>query len=258
MKTRWVVLGCLLLARPSFAQLAVTDALSNVQRMVEFIIQQGNEVKKYAEMVQNTRQMVDQVKGTYKALEYMAENLKNMPLDSSLLDWVLSTNDQLTGFLGQVQWIGFSLDQAAAQFESLYRNTAALATPEGRAARIAEMRNARLQMAGAAMQLQAIKQTYEGFLARLSRLLGFSAGADGQKALQQIQVQQAALAQQQAQFGITLAAVANRLVTMEQAEQIVLQQMHDIAAQQLANDWYGDQRFLLPANFTGFRILEAR
>lgn len=253
---RWMLLS-LLVATPCAAQLPVTDAASNMQRMIEFIVQQGNEVRKYAEMVTTAKNMVEQVKGTYQMLDYMAQNIKNMPLDTSFVDWLLETNNQVTSLLGQVAWIGFTLDNASQQFETLYRNTAALATPEGRAQRLAAMQEARLQLSGAAMQLQSIRQTFGGFLDRLTALLGFASGADGAKALQQIQVQQAALAQQQQQFGLTLEAVANRLITMQQAEEIVKAQMHNIAAQQLADQWYGTTGYDLPPGWNGFRILGA-
>ena len=100
------------------------------------------------------------------------------------------------------------------------------------------MRAARLEMTGIAMQTQSIKQTFTGIYTRLSILLGISSFASGQKALQQLQMQQQALAQKQQQLGLSMQAVPYRLVAMEQAEKIVKEQMHEEAAAQLAKEWY--------------------
>ena len=117
------------------------------------------------------------------------------------------------------------LDRTSRQFETLYGNTLALTTAEGREARYQQMRAARLEMTALAMQTQSIKQTFGDIYTRLTGLLGISSWAEGTKALQQIQLQQQALLQKQQQLGLTMQAVTDRLIAMEQAEQIVREQL---------------------------------
>ena len=82
------------------------------------------------------------------------------------------------------------------------------------------------------MQTQSIKQTFGDIYTRLTVLLGVSSWTEGTRALQQIQIQQQALLQKQQQLGLTMQAVTDRLIAMEQAEQIVREQLSDEAARQ--------------------------
>ena len=179
-----------------------------------------------------------------------------MPKDGNIFTWLTSMESQISGILGHVQWIGFSLDNTTRQFEQLYGNFAALTTPQGRAERYRQMRAARLEMTGIAMQTQSIRQTFTGIYERLTLLLGISSWASGQKALQQLQMQQQALAQKQQQLGLSMQAVAYRLIAMEQAEKIALEQMQEEAVRHNAEVWYGGARGgILPAGFNGFMIM---
>ena len=133
-------------------------------------------------MVKTTLQLVEQVKGTYHLIEYAVKNLKNMPTDANIFGWLTSMESQISGILGQVQSIGFSLDRTTRDFEKLYGNIAALTTPEGRAERYRQMRDARLEMTAIAMQTQSIKETFTGIYTRLStpaRHLVLGLGAEG-------------------------------------------------------------------------------
>ena len=253
--SRVILLGWVLLVSPAQA-VVFHDGASNAQRIVEFLWMQAQEVKKYAEMVTSAQQMVEQVKGTYQMIEMAAKHLKEMPTDGSIFNWLTSMDAQASALLGQVQWIGFNLDHATRQFEVLYGNTTAILTPAGRAERYRQMRAARLEMTGIAMQTQSIRQTFTGIYARLSTLLGISSWAEGTRALQQLQMQQRALAQQQQQIGLTMQAVSARLVAMQQAEEIVRQSLEEQAAAHNAALWYGGQAPTLPVGFNGFRILQ--
>jgi prefoldin subunit 5 len=247
---------CLLFVVPPARAAVFHDAASNAQRMIEFIWMQTAEVRKMAEMIRTTMQLVEQVKGTYQMIEYALENLKNMPHDGNIFNWLTSMESQISGILGHVQWIGFNLDRTTRDFEKLYGNVAALTTPQGRAERYRQMREARLEMTGIAMQTQSIRQTFTGIYERLTILLGISSIASGQKALQQLQMQQQALAQKQQQIGLSMQAVQARLVAMEQAEKIVRDMMEEEAAAHLAQVWYGGTgKALLPAGFNGFMIM---
>ena len=96
------------------------------------------------------------------------ENVENMPKEGNIFTWSRPHGDQTVAILGHVQWIGFNLDRTTRQFEQLYGNVAALTTPEGRAERYRQMRAARLEMTGIAMQTQSIRQTFTGIYARLT------------------------------------------------------------------------------------------
>jgi hypothetical protein len=258
----WLLVGLLLLGgvllmvlAPPAQAFVFYDSVSDAKRTIEFIWLQTAEIRKMAEMIRTTMQLVEQVKGTYTLIAYALENLQNMPKGSEIFTWLTSMESQISGILGQVQYIGFSLDNTTRQFEQLYGNFAALTTPEGRAERYKQMRAARLEMTGIAMQTQSIKQTFTGIYERLTILLGISSIASGQKALQQLQMQQQALAQKQQQLGLSMQAVAYRLIAMEQAEKIVKEQMQEEAAARLAKEWYATHTIALPQGFNGFRIL---
>ena len=162
---------------------------------------------------------------------------------------------QIVGILGQVQWIGFNLDRTTQQFEKLYGNIAALTTPEGRAERYRQMRAARLEMTGIAMQTQSIRQTFTGIYTRLSMLLGISSFASGQKALQQLQMQQQALAQKQQQLGLSMQAVHARLVAMEQAERCQGTRCTTSRPSSSPRSGMPRQKPGLPPGFQGFHML---
>ena len=248
------LLSSLLLIASTSHAVIFHDGPSNAQRIWEFGVQQAQEIKKYAEMVTTTQQMLEQVKGTYRMIEMGAQHLKEMPADGNIFKWISSMESQGTAILGQVQWIGFNLDRTTRQFEQLYGNTALLTTPAGRAERYRQMRAARLEMTGIAMQTQSIRQTYTDIYQRLTTLLGVSSIASGQRALQQLQMQQQALQQKQQQLGLTMQAVHARLVAMEQAEKIVLDQMREEAAIHNANVWFGGSPLRLPAGYNGFML----
>jgi len=214
------------------------DGASNAQRMLEFVWHQANEVKKYAQMLEDARMWAEQLRSMYTMIEQNAKHLADMPKGSNILDWVSVTNQRTIGILSRVQRIGFDLDRTSAQFEKLYRDTTMLMTPEGREQRLREMQAARLEMVGVSMQAQSIKDTFVSIYTRLTTLLGASSWAEGTRALQQIQAQQRALAQQQAELGLTMQAVNFRLQSMKDAEEIVRQRMDDAAAQ------YNAQRFM--------------
>ena len=214
------------------------DGASNAQRMLEFVWHQANEVKKYAQMLEDARMWTEQLRNMYTMIEQNAKHLTEMPKGSNILDWLSVTNQRTIGILSRVQRIGFDLDRTSAQFEKLYRDTTMLMTPEGREQRLREMQAARLEMVGVSMQAQSIKDTFVSIYTRLTTLLGASSWAEGTRALQQIQAQQRALAQQQAELGITMQAVNFRLQSMKDAEEIVRQRMDDAAAQ------YNAQRFM--------------
>jgi hypothetical protein len=256
MHTRWLVLGLglLCLVRPSQAQIPVTDVASNARRTMEFIWMQAQEVKKYAEMVTTAQQMVEQVKGTYQMIDMAAKHLTTMPAESDMLTWLTTTNDQASTLLGQVQWLGFSLDRSSRQFETLYGNTMLLTTAEGRAERLRQMREARLEMTGIAIQTQSIRQTFSDIYARLSVLLGIASWAEGSRALQQLQMQQQALLQKQQQTGLTLAAVQARLQAMEAAERMVMEDLQRQVATEEAKRWYATQPAMAVPGFHGFML----
>jgi len=256
MRTRWALLGLVVccLTQESQAQIPVTDAGAIAKSTAQFFWTQAHEVKKYAEMVTTAQQMVEQVKGTYRMIEMASKNLANMPTDGNILNWVSQMDGQTSALLGQVQHIGFNLDRTTRQFEALYGNTAMLLTPEGRAERYRQMQAARLEMTGIAMQTQSIRQTFSDLYTRLATLVGISSWAEGTKAMQQLQMQQHSLAQQQQQLGLTMQAVTARLAAMQQAEEMVLQQMRLTAAHQDAMAWYARQPVALPEGFNGFMI----
>jgi hypothetical protein len=234
------------------------DGVSNLQRTIEWMTTMTQEVKTYAETVQTAKQAVEQVQATYQMIEMAAKHLESMPLDASIVDWLIATNDQTSALLGQVQGIGFLLDQTTRQFEQLYGNTMMLTTAEGREARTRAMREARLEMTGLAMQTQSIKQTFGDIYLRLTTILGVSSWTEGQRALQQIQIQQQALLQKQQQLGLTMQAVTDRLIAMEQAEQIVREQLSDEAARRNAQQWmqgFDSVRFRGPGEGQGFQQL---
>ena len=82
----------------------------------------------------------------------------------------------------------------------------------------------RLEITAIAMQTQSNQANVYLYLYRLSILLGISPGL-GAKALEKLQPATQALAQKQQQLGLSMQAVAYRLVAMEQAEKIVKEQM---------------------------------
>ena len=206
------------------------DGASNAQRILEFAWQQAEEIRKYALMIEQAHQMVQQVQYTIAMVEQAAKHLTEMPKAANILEWLVGISNQTTSILGQVQYLGFQLDQTTRQFEAMYRNIEGLTTPEGRAERLRLMQEARLEMTHIAMQTQSIRQTFTGIFTRLAALLGVSSFAEGTRALQQIQMQQAALQQQQAQLGLTMQAVSARLEAMKQAEDIVIDRMRQEAA----------------------------
>lgn len=260
MRQRWWIGGCvsLLLLAGEGHTAVFHDAVSDTKRTLEFLWMQAQEVKKYVEMATTAQRMVEQVKGTYTMIEYAAQNVENMTKEGNILGLITTMSDQTSSILNQVQWIGFNLDRTTRQFETLYGNTALLTTPAGRAERYRQMRAARMEMTGVAMQTQSIRQTFTDIFSRLSTLMGISSWASGQKALQQLQLQQQALAQKQQQLGLSMQAVHARLVAMEQAEKMVLEAMETDAAEHNARVWYGQTgTALLPPDFHGFMIMPA-
>ena len=248
----------LLLWSPMAWGVVFHDGVSNLQRTIEWITGMAQEVKTYAETAQTAKQAVEQVQATYQMIEMAAKHLETMPRDFSIVDWLIATNDHTSVLLGQVQGIGFMLDRTTRQFEQLYGNAMMLTTPEGRAERTRQMREARLAMTGLAMQTQSIKQTFSDIYLRLTTILGVSTWSEGQRALQQIQIQQQALLQKQQQLGLTMQAVTDRLIAMEQAEQIVREQLSDEAARHNAKQWmqgFDSVRFRGPGEGQGFHQL---
>ena len=63
---------------------------SDAKRTIEFIWMQTAEVRKNGRDDRTTMQLVEQVKGTYKMIEYALENLKNMPKDGNIFTWLTS------------------------------------------------------------------------------------------------------------------------------------------------------------------------
>jgi hypothetical protein len=189
-----------------------------------------------------------------KSVEMQAKNLMAMPQGGSVFAWVTHLSGQSASLLGAVQGIGFSLDASTQQFATLYGDASRMTTPEGRAQLLARATQARMELMGVAVQIQSIKQTFGSIQERLTALLTASSVAEGARALAEVQIHQAALVQQQAQLGLTMQMVNDRLEVMKDAETVLTQQMHNIAAQQLADQWYGGARLALPPNFTGFQI----
>lgn len=231
------------------------DGVSNVQRTLEFVKAQIEQVRQYAQMVEQVRQGAELVTGTITMVEQGAKQLANMPQGMNVLDMLTHTTNQASAILGRVQYIGFNLDQSTQQFEHLYKDLSLATTPEGRAEIVRRMRDARMEMTGLSIQVQSIRQTFAAIYARIAALLGASSITEGVKAMQQVQLQQQALLQQQQQLGLTMQAVSARLAAMKDAEEMMMQQLHSIAAQQEAAAWYGGQGPKLPPGFNGFRIL---
>ncbi len=202
---QWIGIGVCLVALSSPVEGVIFhDGASNAQRMIEFITEQAQEVQKYAQMVEQARSMAEQVSNTVTMIEQGAKHLTDMPSGSNMLDWVTITTNRSMAILGRVQSIGFQMDNTAQQFETLYRNTSMLLTPEGREERLRQMQAARLGMSGVSMQVQSIRDTFSSMYDRLAVLLGASSFAEGTRALNQLQMQQRALSQKQFELGLAM------------------------------------------------------
>jgi ribosomal protein L34 len=232
----------------------VFDGAAAVQAKIDAVMRIAEAARAYGQQVEQVRQGAQQVIHMVKSVEMQAKNLMTMPQGGSVFDWVNHLSGQSSLLLGYIQGIGFSLDESTKQFATLYGDASKMSTAEGRAVLLARAQQARMEMMGVAVQVQSIRTTFMGIHDRLKALLSASSVAEGARALAEVQIHQHALVQQQAQLGLTMQAVNDRLAVMKDAEELLIKQMHTIAAQHLAEQWYGGGRLALPPNFNGFRL----
>ena len=233
-----LVLGLLLfLTRPAWAILGVGDVVLDPTNLVQnsftaartlaLTIQQATQIENQAmQLVHQVEQIANQVK-----------NLTQMPQGLNIFQDVALFGNKIDSLLAQSNAVSYQLDQATAQFETLYGKATTLATrmtePGGILALKQQLLDARRQAAGMSVQMTSIRTNLMDVYTRLVMLVNGAASTTGNLDAQQIAAQQQALLVHSQQAAQSIQATQARLLAQKEAEDVVMAQLRLQMQQQL-------------------------
>jgi P-type conjugative transfer protein TrbJ len=224
---RALPLLCLLLLPPrSHAQIPVTDAGAAAQRVLEIAQAVLTATNTAAMYVRQGEQLVNEynlIRNQILQLETMVRNLERIPEGLNLLDTITTWSQQLDALLGQAGGISFTLETATGQFDTLYRQMAALNANALYTQRTALLQS-RLEASSTAVKMQSLRTNVSDLFTRLCALLSGSWVAKGNLDSQQIAAQQNALLIHSQQAAQAMLATSQRLEAQRQAEEVILTQ----------------------------------
>jgi P-type conjugative transfer protein TrbJ len=159
-----------------------------------------------------------------KQYETMVTNLQRIPQGLNFVDSVLAYGNKLTGLLNTAQGLSYDGDRVTKEFAALYIEAQTVASGDLSLVR-EKFLTARMQAAGTAVQVQAIRANMSDIFTRLCALLDGSWKAQGNLDSQQIAAQQQALTLTTLQQIQALQTTADRLAAQKEAETVALAQI---------------------------------